>query len=355
MIILADLFCEKCDEARDGQGMFCQFCGSKLVERPLDQPTEEPAPAQPEEAERPKPKEKTPWSKSQKIGAAAISIVLVLGLGGVWAFNAIQAERERVAAEEKAEAEAEKKRLESESLTQAFTSQEINSALPNCEAVLERVDTESYDHDMQLAADLDKITNAREASKLRGTLELPDSEEFDTYVQNVAAISDEAFSVLLASSDRDDQAPARQISDWKEDWTARVLNECDAKDRYDEIVTIFEDSLEAIERFNIRADSVPWFPEGYDEILSGVAVKWVTSSSSNDCYRCTYWTADMISKNGCPAGVYAEIDILDASKRVVGWTNDTLQSLRPGEVGRLQFETYTSSAEYARFSELNCR
>lgn len=320
----------------------------------MDQPTEEPAAPQPEEAERPKPNEKTPWSKSQKIGAAAISIVLVLGLGGVWAFNAIQAERERVAAQEKAAAEAEKNRLESESLTQAFKSEEINSALPNCEAVLEIVDTDSYDHDMQLAEDLDKITDAREASKLRGTLELPDSDEFDTYVQNVAAISDEAFSVLLASSDRDDQAPPRQVSDWKEDWTSRVLIECDAKDRYDEIVTIFEDSLDAIVRFNTRADSVPWFPEDYVEAAPGIATKWV--KAPKNCYSCYQWTLEMIAKSGCYGGVYAEINILDSAGRVVDWTNDTISSLRAMEVGRLTFQDYGGSGtQSARLSELNCR
>jgi hypothetical protein len=113
----------------------------------------------------------------------------------------------------------------------------------------------------------------------------------------------------------------------------------------------YEAELEA-ER--IRND-VSWVPDGYyswDDDKS-IAWKWIDDAGS-DCYECTYWTVEVISKNGCFDGIYSEINIEEYDV-VVGYTNDTLNYLGPFQTGRLTFESYIDGNLTGNLTELNCR
>jgi len=55
-----------------------------------------------------------------------------------------------------------------------------------------------------------------------------------------------------------------------------------------------------------------WVPVGFylwsDD--SNIAWKWTTDSEDyNGCDDCIYWTVDVISKYGCPSGVYGSLNI----------------------------------------------
>ncbi len=104
----------------------------------------------------------------------------------------------------------------------------------------------------------------------------------------------------------------------------------------------------------IRND-VTWVPSGYyawDEDKS-IAWKWI-DGAGNDCYDCTYWTVEVISKYGCSDGIYSEINI-EKNGVVVGYTNDTLNYLGPFQTGRLAFESYIDGDLTGDITELNCR
>jgi len=89
------------------------------------------------------------------------------------------------------------------------------------------------------------------------------------------------------------------------------------------------------------ANSAPWYPNGYFDAGDGLAGKWTRDYV--DCYGCSYWTMDVVSKNGCPSGVYVEMSILRDGV-AVDWTNDTLASLSPGQRGKLEFRAYLSGS-----------
>ena len=113
----------------------------------------------------------------------------------------------------------------------------------------------------------------------------------------------------------------------------------------------YEEELEA-ER--IRND-VTWVPDGYyawDDDKS-VAWKWIKGVDV-DCSDCTYWTVEVISKNGCYDGVYGEINV-ERNGVVVGYANDTLNYLAPLQAGRLTFIEYPYSSLTGDLTELNCR
>lgn len=104
-----------------------------------------------------------------------------------------------------------------------------------------------------------------------------------------------------------------------------------------------------------------WVPVGFylwsDD--SNIAWKWTTNDESFDgCEDCIYWTVDVISKNGCPSGVYGSLNI-QKSGVTLDWTNDSVPYLGPMEKARLAFEKYgydDSGSNYqGDLTTLNCR
>ena len=111
-----------------------------------------------------------------------------------------------------------------------------------------------------------------------------------------------------------------------------------------------------LEAERIRND-VTWVPSGYTAWSDdkSVAYKW-NNNAGSDCYDCSYWNLDVISKNGCYDGIYGELNIQNKSSGVViSYTNDSLNYLGPLQPGRLSFETYIEGSITGVLTELNCR
>lgn len=115
-----------------------------------------------------------------------------------------------------------------------------------------------------------------------------------------------------------------------------------------------EDSLESI------SPDDSWVPAGFSlwSQDSNIAWKWTTNSANYDeCDDCIYWLVDVISRNGCPSGVYGSLNI-EKSGVTIDWTNDTVPYLGPMEKARLAFEKYgynDSGSNYqGSLTTLNC-
>ena len=121
--------------------------------------------------------------------------------------------------------------------------------------------------------------------------------------------------------------------------------------RAEQALLAYQAELEA-ER--IRND-VTWVPDGYyawqDD--KSVAWKWV-KNVDYDCYDCTWWTVEVVSKYGCPNGLYGEINI-EQNGVVIGYANDTLNYLDPYQAGRLTLVRYPYDDLTGDLTELNCR
>ncbi len=117
---------------------------------------------------------------------------------------------------------------------------------------------------------------------------------------------------------------------------------------------------EPIKQETVIAEPEPqWWPDGYFPLGSNVAFRWV-DPTGDPCGRsaCIFWRAEVVTKTGCPSGVYAKINILEGDN-VVSWTNDTLAALSPDQVGKLTFTKYGMGNRgwnyEAEVVELNCR
>ena len=123
----------------------------------------------------------------------------------------------------------------------------------------------------------------------------------------------------------------------------------------DEIDSLFPSELTDT---NMLDDS--WVPAGFTAWSedSNIAYQWTTDTASYDCSDCIYWLVDVISKNGCPSGVYGSLNIQKGGV-TLDWTNDTVPYLGPMEKARLAFEKYgynSSGSNYqGDLTTLNCR
>lgn len=108
------------------------------------------------------------------------------------------------------------------------------------------------------------------------------------------------------------------------------------------------------EDIDASADSKPWYPRGYFEIVDGFAGKWV--DGSDPCGYgplCWYWHLSVVSEEGCPEGVYVEVNFTQDGT-AIDWSNDTLPALRPMQKGRMPFYTYERSADSIEIADVSC-
>ncbi len=110
-----------------------------------------------------------------------------------------------------------------------------------------------------------------------------------------------------------------------------------------------------------EAANKPWYPQGYAPYGgdSSIAVKWDNNiSKCQDQYGVGgeyCWGMFIISRDGCPSSIYAEISILQGNA-VIDYSNDVLSGLDPGQVGELAFKAYenTSGQLTGQLKQVNC-
>ena len=100
-----------------------------------------------------------------------------------------------------------------------------------------------------------------------------------------------------------------------------------------------------------------WVPSGFTQWVEdeNLAWRWATSAET----KCTYatgscWAAMVVTKNGCPSSLYAEVNIFDKNDLQISYTNDTLSSVEPLQKVRLTFDTLNEEAQTAQMSKFNC-
>jgi len=97
-----------------------------------------------------------------------------------------------------------------------------------------------------------------------------------------------------------------------------------------------------------------WVPSGFTawSTDSNVAWKWVDKSNC-DNYSCV--TAEFVSRDGCPNGLYAAINWLDSNDAVVSYDNATLPSLLAMQTAKLRFDDVLELGKSGQIAEISCR
>ena len=100
-----------------------------------------------------------------------------------------------------------------------------------------------------------------------------------------------------------------------------------------------------------------WIPSGFDAWPGDADLAWRWGTRSET--KCTYssgscWSVMIVSKYGCPSSLYGEINLFDRSDIQIGYTNDSLSTVQPGQKVKLTFDTFNEDANTANVAKLSC-
>lgn len=98
-----------------------------------------------------------------------------------------------------------------------------------------------------------------------------------------------------------------------------------------------------------------WMPGGFLPTMDpNVAYKWLKESEFDCELADSCWGMLVVTQSGCPSSLYVELSIEDAGGTAVGFTNDTVGSVRPGQQARMIFENFETGGRRASISEVAC-
>lgn len=108
---------------------------------------------------------------------------------------------------------------------------------------------------------------------------------------------------------------------------------------------------------NPAAPIAAWWPPGFTvwSADSSVAYQWLTQGT----FACTYssgicWGMTIVTRDGCPTSLYAEVSLADASGTAIGYTNDVAGAVSAGQRAQIIFDTFETTARTARISKISC-
>lgn len=130
------------------------------------------------------------------------------------------------------------------------------------------------------------------------------------------------------------------------------LDHCDLEEAFKKSVEFSKGYNDIQSRVIAQANSAPWYPVGFKASFEGaIAWKWV--DRYEDCYSCRYSHVEVISKEGCLGGLYAEVNFLHNGK-AIDWTNDSVPRLSAGQRAILTFRSYNDNADQTEAPSFTC-
>jgi len=140
---------------------------------------------------------------------------------------------------------------------------------------------------------------------------------------------------------------------WEPTFVTQVKTYCKLNttysDRYLALAVNFNNLLNSIQT---SADSVPWYPEGFEEWSGDPSLAWKSVGGycqlGDSC-----WRVQVYASAGC-SSLYGEMNLQDTSGNVIDYTNDRVGSLPAGSSAILEFSSYNDYASTAYITELNC-
>jgi hypothetical protein len=91
---------------------------------------------------------------------------------------------------------------------------------------------------------------------------------------------------------------------------------------------------------SIDSSSYDWIPGGFNQWSDNIAWRWAEKGEFKCKYGESCWGMFVVSKEGCPNSLYAEINLYDSTGTNIGYTNESLSSLAPYEKGKMVFDTF---------------
>ena len=317
--------CHKCGAAMSSANAFCVSCGAPGITPAITPLSHPPAERLPDDRALAASYDTRPQPK-RSVAIVLISVLAIgLGFGGTQAYHQWN--------------EARLEKLAQETLVEAFGEDVLASAVTSCQPIAEVVENVPEQQIAAYADFLEEITDPRQALVVSQDGDFPSNPYASGYRDGVEAEAVTPLALLFRASERDDIAPADQIQRWESEWVDYALSACNVLGQYETNLQILVAADRSVDRIATMAANAPWYPEGFSEYSTDLAYRWSTNEGGWPCSGCSFWKITVVTKDGCPSGLYGEINISQGGS-VVDWTNDLIAYLGPGDSALLTFIRY---------------
>jgi hypothetical protein len=108
-----------------------------------------------------------------------------------------------------------------------------------------------------------------------------------------------------------------------------------------------------------RAQATPqsaWNPPaGFRVYEDGLGWKFLEKTE----YRCAMTTIPCVggavyARDGCPNNLYVELSVIDSAGSAIGYTNDAVGAIGPGQTAKLTFNITEDDASDVRLTQISC-
>lgn len=180
----------------------------------------------------------------------------------------------------------------------------------------------------------------------------------DKYPLNVdAELIEPSKTGLIKMFKSNSKLMPTEAADWLEFWSGDIAKiiakKCHVPSNnstWQSVATVYNSAISSAE---VAAANVPWYPDGYQEWSGDSTLAWKWTSGT--CELGDYcWHVQVITEFGCSSSLYGELNLLDGSDNVIGYTNDLSGSLGPNARVILEFSTYEQGVSSGRLTELSC-
>lgn len=197
--------------------------------------------------------------------------------------------------------------------------------------------------------------NARKALKFRNSATWIDSTQIiDVSAALVTATAGALDDVISKTETIRENDRASFAGLWQDTFISLALESCDLQSKFDSANAAQAGFTTAKGALITLAASVPWYPDGYNQWWQNENVAWKWAKGIGCDLGDSCWHIKVIALTGCPGGVYAELNEMDANGNVIGYSNDLLPSLGAMSTAIMEFSTYNSRSQSGQLTTINC-
>jgi hypothetical protein len=173
----------------------------------------------------------------------------------------------------------------------------------------------------------------------------------------VSGISDPTLREVLSSKTAQLPADNQTLFSvaWNAEFKTSIIKSCGLQSDYVAHIEYLISYDDAVSNLLAVAASVPWYPDGFTVWSDDANLAFKYGSGACKSYATEgCWHIKIASRLGCKSDLYAELNEMDSSGSVVGFTNATIGYLAAGQIANLEFDVLTPGVHNGVLSKINC-
>jgi len=284
----------------------------------------------------------------QKRKFGCLSIVALLFLIGV-GVNAMNSFRSAPAPSEEQvqETQAALPEITLDAAIQQYENSNLTDfALANC-SLFDGLDFDEANSVIKILPKLENVGTSREASDFLADNDVPNSGYGSFWA---SGFNDKVNALASSVGQKVDKTKYSIEGSWGQVLKASLIENCDQGETFSKLESDFRTLENEVNRVRSLYANLPWYPDGYELHDSNIAYKF---NKSRGCDYLACFNLDVVTKISC-SSLYVEMNVLDGSGSIIGFTNDSARNVSAGQVVKLRLDIVEDNASTGQITEMSC-